>query len=88
MTNGRKRFFLKKRTKKPLTLWAERPRPRRSQNDRKFFAAFFKKQASPPLAFASRRLPGQLPSFQKSTSFFHAHGRRWRLPAGRGRSMA
>jgi hypothetical protein len=52
--------FLKKRSKKLLTVRAERPRPRGSQNDQTFFAAFFsKKQALLPLAFASRRLPGQ-----------------------------
>jgi hypothetical protein len=33
--------FLKKRTKKRLTLWAERPRPRRSQNDQNCPASFF-----------------------------------------------
>jgi hypothetical protein len=35
---------LKKTTKKRLTLGAERPRPHRSQNDQKFFAAFFQKR--------------------------------------------
>ncbi len=44
MKKGRSGSFLKKRTKKPLQVWAESNRRVRSPNNQKFFASFFQKR--------------------------------------------
>jgi hypothetical protein len=61
----RKRFFLKKRTKKLLQIQAEPLRKGRSQFGKSFLLLFFKKEGLPAACLTCGRLHGQLPFFKK-----------------------